>query len=77
MNSWRRLDGFLDHKNNIYILNDEYQNRNRFVINYIISLRPMILYGRIRVLPVLLSAYISRCVATCLRASMIPKQDRW
>ena len=41
------LDGFIDHNKSLYLLNEEYDRRKKFVINYLIHLRHTISYGRI------------------------------
>ena len=40
------LDGFIDHKKNMYLLNQEHDMRKKYVINYLTHLRHKILNGR-------------------------------
>ena len=42
-----RSDGFIDHKNNMYVLNNEYAARNRSVNSYIKCTNHMISFGAI------------------------------
>lgn len=63
-----RLDGFLDHKNNMYVLNNEYDTRKE-ICNKLTSTRRMTLFGQIRVTQVLPPVCTNRCVVICLRVN--------
>ena len=45
-----KLDGFLDHRNNMYVENNEYDIRNKYVINCMIHIQSTILCGQTRVI---------------------------
>lgn len=63
-----RLDGFLDHKNNMYVLNNEYDTRKE-ICNKLTSTRRMTLFGQIRVTQVLPPVCTNGCVVICLRVN--------